>query len=82
MTAQAHINRLRWHCRRGSLELDLILGQFLAQNYAQLSAVERADFEHLLAQPDQSLIDWLSSVTAPPDNLKFIVNKILYKSDY
>ena len=34
--------RLAWRCRRGMKELDLLLGGWLRQNYAQASAAERA----------------------------------------
>ncbi len=49
------INRLRWHCRRGMLELDLILARFLDQHLAQLSAQQLREFEALLALEDQVL---------------------------
>ncbi len=77
MTSAADVNRVRWRCRRGSLELDVILGGFLTNCYASLSAVQRADFERLLAQPDQLLSEWLGQTVSPPDDLKGIIDKIL-----
>ncbi len=68
---------MRWRCRRGSLELDTILGGFLSRSYASLSASERDDFERLLAEPDHLLIEWLWQKAAPPDDLRDIVGKML-----
>lgn len=47
--------RLRWRCRRGMLELDLVLAQFLQQHCLQLTARQLAEFDALLDLPDQSL---------------------------
>ena len=52
-------NRLRWACRRGMLELDLIFESYLDHAYAKASAEEQAQFEALLDCNDQSLFDWL-----------------------
>lgn len=76
MTAVSDRNRVHWRCRRGSLELDTILGRFFARCYAELSAAERSDFERLLAQPDRLLSEWLEQGAPPPDDLKDIVGKI------
>lgn len=47
--------RLRWRCRRGMLELDLVLERFLGENYAQLTARQRQEFETLLELEDHEL---------------------------
>ncbi|MFA5171130.1 MAG: succinate dehydrogenase assembly factor 2 [Sulfuriferula sp.] len=49
--------RLRWRCRRGMLELDLVLARFLQQHCARLTAQQLAEFDVLLDLPDQDL--WL-----------------------
>lgn len=49
--------RLRWRCRRGMLELDLVLGRFLQHYCAKLTAQQLAEFDVLLDLPDQEL--WL-----------------------
>ncbi len=56
---QERIKRLRWQCRRGMLELDLLLGAFLDQCYVNLSADDKDLFEHLLTYPDQDLYCYL-----------------------
>jgi len=48
-------DRLRWACRRGMLELDLLLVRFLEHGHAQLDAAGQAAFERLLDYPDHAL---------------------------
>ena len=50
---------LRWRCRRGTRELDVLLERFLEAGYCELDASGRENFEHLLAVEDDRLIDWL-----------------------
>jgi antitoxin CptB len=51
--------QLVWRCRRGVKELDLILGRWLEQCYAQASGDERALFARLLELPDPELAGYL-----------------------
>ncbi len=51
--------RLQWQCRRGMLELDLLLRGFLANGYASLTDVEKLAFDRLLETPDQQLLEYL-----------------------
>lgn len=53
------MSRLRWKCRRGMLELDLLLQGFLDDGYDELDEAGRAEFEALLALPDQELFELL-----------------------
>lgn len=50
-------SRLRWRCRRGMLELDLILNQFLDRGYDALDAGQKALLDRVLDYPDQLLFD-------------------------
>ncbi len=56
---QEKINRLRWQCRRGMLELDLLLLSFFDKGYLDLSDTNKALFEQLLSYHDQDLYQWL-----------------------
>ena len=51
--------RLRWQCRRGMLELDLILQDFFDKNYLTLVPDDQDLFERLLTYPDQELYSYL-----------------------
>ncbi len=53
------MRRLQWQCRRGMLELDVLLERFLAQRYQYLSAVQQQLFVRLLTCADQDLWNWL-----------------------
>ena len=49
--------RARWRCRRGLLELDVVLRRFMDMHYARLSRAELQQFETLLNLPDNDLWD-------------------------
>ena len=53
-------DRLRWHCRRGLLELDLVLKRFVERELESLDEVQRALFADMLAIEDLELWDLLS----------------------
>ncbi|MDX1594213.1 MAG: succinate dehydrogenase assembly factor 2 [Gammaproteobacteria bacterium] len=63
--------RLSWACRRGMLELDLLLEAFMAQGYDALTAEQRAVLERLLETGDQQLLGWLMG-HEEPDEKDFI----------
>jgi len=57
------LNRLRWQCRRGLLELDLVLERFL-ENYGERLQGERLDsFRTLLTLSDNEILDLVSART-------------------
>jgi antitoxin CptB len=76
------IAQLRWQCRRGMLELDLILLPFLEQVFPKLSIKEQEDFRKVLKLPDQTLYRlFLSPRFSPKDysehsELEEIITKI------
>ena len=73
----SHLSRLSWACRRGMLELDVLLGNFLKEVYPVLSEEEKNLFEILLSFPDPQLFAWLLSQEKPADaRLIFIIEKI------
>ena len=60
-SADPEVSRLRWQCRRGMLELDTLLGEFVEQHYLQLDAHEKEVFKEVLSFPDQLLFDYFFS---------------------
>lgn len=56
---QEKLKRLRWQCRRGMLELDLVLLTFLEKNYLNLNPASQELFEQLLTYSDQELYCYL-----------------------
>lgn len=60
MTGQdTNMARLRWGCRRGMLELDVVLEPFFDAEFANLGAQQQQDFERLLACDDPELFAWI-----------------------
>ncbi|MGH8594880.1 MAG: succinate dehydrogenase assembly factor 2 [Gammaproteobacteria bacterium] len=57
--------RLKWRCRRGIRELDLILGEFLERRFGTLSRNQQEVFAHLLEQNDQDILAWLAGKLPP-----------------
>ncbi len=49
--------KLKWSCRRGLLELDLVLKRFLDTEAAGLDEQALADIKELLELPDNDLWD-------------------------
>ena len=60
------LQRVRWRCRRGLLELDIVLGRFIEQRYQTLSHEQRAVFDELLDLPDTELWALISTQKQPP----------------
>ena len=69
--------RLAWRCRRGMLELDLLLQPFVKHSYDGLSDEDKEKFHILLDFQDQELLEHLMLQKAPDDaSLNDIINKI------
>lgn len=56
-----HTKHLQWACRRGMLELDILLKPFLDEQYSKLMPQEKIIFEQLLKENDQDLFEWLTN---------------------
>lgn len=52
---RARINRLKWHCRRALLELDLVFDRFWDRHEDHLDAQGEAALERLLELQDHDL---------------------------
>lgn len=48
--------KLRWQCRRGSLELDLLLNRYLETRYPVAGEEEKACFVEMLKLDDSELL--------------------------
>lgn len=72
--------RARWRCRRGLLELDIVLQRFMDQHYAQLDQQGLEQFERLLSLPDNDLWDLISERKTLDDRSLQTVLELLQKS--
>lgn len=76
-TEEIDQRRLRWKCRRGMLELDLILEDFFVNKYVTLVQNEKKAFAKLLDCEDTDLLAWLLHAQQPTDpEIRTIVLKI------
>ena len=62
-----HFARLRWRCRRGMLENDLILTRFLDARGEAITEDEVAALDRLLDLTDNELWDLLAGRAEPAD---------------
>lgn len=73
----SELDKLRWRCRRGTLELDLILIRYLEDCYLIADKIEKQAFLQLLGLEDGELIRFLLAEQSPEDdNLFRLVRKI------
>ena len=68
MSVMVNDNQVRWRCRRGTRELDVLLGRFLDEAYASLDPADKECFSLLLDQKDPELYDWLTGRAIPEDS--------------
>lgn len=59
MQQPGRINKLKWLCRRGMKELDVLLEGFLDQHQQELSEGGWPELESLLQNEDDRLWDWV-----------------------
>lgn len=77
MTDDRERERVLWRCRRGLLELDLLLQKFIERDYPSLSDREHAALARLLDTPDPELLDYCFGHAQPDDaELRELVRKI------
>lgn len=62
------LSKLNWACRRGMLELDIMLSQFLEHDYPELQDNLQQDFHRVLDCSDLELFRCLLRAEAPSDS--------------
>ncbi len=70
MQGEDRIRRLRWLCRRGMKELDVLLEYFLEANRQALQSGAYSQLENLLAQEDDQIWAWVQHLK-DPENPQF-----------
>ena len=77
MTSPLSIAKLKWHCRRGTKELDYLLETYLNNYYHQVDKEEQLLFRELLMSQDSQLIWYLLGDQLPEsEGLAKLVKKI------
>lgn len=70
------LGRIRWQCRRGKRELDIILQPFVDAELARLDAADLILFEALLDLADDQLLLWLTGAQNPDRRFETLVARI------
>jgi antitoxin CptB len=60
------LGRLRWRCRRGMRELDLLLSRYVDSHYGEASPADQKVFLELLEAPDPVIYAYCMGKTPPP----------------
>lgn len=76
-TAEARLKRMSMRSwRRGTKEMDLILGPWSDVHLAGLDAARLETYEVLLAENDQDLMAWVFGQAVPPPELAALLDEI------
>lgn len=67
MFDKKRLARLKWACRRGMLELDVLLMPFVDEAFDDLSDEDKELFERLLTSDDPDLYAWFMGHQACDD---------------
>jgi antitoxin CptB len=70
--------RLRWRCRRGMKELDLLLLDYIDHWYGDADATGQRTFKRLLSMPDPEILALLTGRSEPEnEHLALIIERLL-----
>ena len=70
-------SELKWRCRRGMLELDILLNTYLDRRYTRMSHEQGKIFSEVLDYPDQVLFDLLlGNMQSGDDSVNRLVAEI------
>ncbi|MEM8633245.1 MAG: succinate dehydrogenase assembly factor 2 [Pseudomonadota bacterium] len=78
---EARLKRLTMRSwRRGTKEMDLILGPFADKTLAQMSDTELREYDALLSENDQDLYQWVTGQAAAPERFSALIARIAASS--
>ncbi len=76
-TAEARLKRMRMRSwRRGTKEMDLVLGPWADQHLAGLDAAGLDLYDALLEENDQDLMAWILGQSSPPAAIAALLAQI------
>jgi len=78
MTIDPELSRLRWRCRRGMRELDMLLLGYLDRYYADIGANEQKAFRRVLSMPDPDILSLLTGrIQADDEYIRNVIQRLL-----
>jgi antitoxin CptB len=76
MTDSRDLGKLRWRCRRGLRELDVLLERYVDQRFGTASPAEQEAFRQLLETQDQVLYAYCLGSEPVPPRLASLIDRI------
>jgi antitoxin CptB len=70
------LGRLRWRCRRGMKELDVLLTRYMDERYCGASISEQQAFKLLLETQDPVLYGYCLGSDRPPPHFAALIERI------
>ena len=69
-------SKLKWQCRRGMRELDVLLSRWLEESYDSVGETDKSAFRRLLSLPDPELARYLltGEEATDPDIARVVAN--------
>jgi antitoxin CptB len=74
--AVADLGRLRWRCRRGMKELDVLLTRYVEERFATAPKAEQQAFESLLEAQDPVIYAYCMGQSPVPSHLEGLIRQI------
>jgi antitoxin CptB len=71
------VGQLRWRCRRGMKELDVLLSRYVDSRLAADGSPERAAFEQLLESQDPLIYGYCFGQTPVPEAFRPLIARII-----
>ena len=68
--------RLRWRCRRGMKELDILLARYMDERFCAASPQEQEAFRCLLEIQDPLIYAYFLGSDRPPEHLAVLIERI------
>jgi antitoxin CptB len=81
VVARERLAMLKWRCRRGMKELDLLLVRYLRRDYETASSDERVAFAEFLELPDPDIARYLIAGDVPEDPRHAALCRMLVQPD-
>jgi antitoxin CptB len=81
MPTKTELSRLRWRCRRGMRELDVLLLAYVNNRYSHAEPAEQQAFRRLLTTPDPDILALLTGRAQSDDEqLSYVIECLLERS--
>ena len=65
VSSTANLSRMRWHCRRGMRELDVLLTRYFEEIYPSAAVQHQQAFSDLLDLQDPLIMAYVTGKQAP-----------------